>query len=162
MLRLKQFFLLLFLGWLAVVLEVGLLNGLTANKRIIELLLIVIFYAILFCDFFPGIFLVISLSYIRDIFTGSYVGTNIVVGLTIFGFLQLIHNKLNENGKFFQVIFTFLAMITWHLAMKFILGLWDGLILIILKSVLNSLFAPFIYAKLRGIDDIILERQKGI
>jgi len=146
-------------GLMAVVVEVGFFNKLTYHHRIIDLLVIMILYTMLFVDITPAIFLIIWLSYLRDIFTGQYSGVNIMAGLILYSVFLLLREKLNEEDKYFQMLFTFIIMILWIVLVNIvIMGTGLRSFDIIIKVMVNAIIAPFIFQLLRrgekGIENV--------
>ncbi len=86
-------------GWIAGIIEVGLLNRLTLSHRVVDLLLLLIYLTMLFVDITPAIFLMVWLGFLRDLFTGQYIGSNILSALLIYAVLLLVREKLNEGNK---------------------------------------------------------------
>jgi len=158
-LRIRQVLFMAIAGLMAVVVEVGFFNKLTYHHRIIDLLVIMILYTMLFVDITPAIFLIIWLSYLRDIFTGQYSGVNIMAGLILYSVFLLLREKLNEEDKYFQMLFTFIIMILWIVLVNIvIMGTGLRSFDIIIKVMVNAIIAPFIFQLLRrgekGIENV--------
>lgn len=140
-------------GFIAEIIQIGFLNEITIGYRVIDLLLLLIFYTMLFVDITPAIFLIIYLGFLRDIFTGQYIGANIFCGLSIYAIFLLIHEKLNEEDKYFQIIFTIIAILLWMLLLNLIIfrrgvNIFD----IILKVTINGILASFFYRAMKQVE----------
>lgn len=143
-------------GFIAEVIQIGFLNKLTFGYRIIDLLLLLIFYTMLFVDVTPAIFLIVWLGFLRDLFTGQYIGANILSGLCIYASFLLLQEKLNEEDKYFQIIFTVIVTFLWMLLLNLIIfrnavNIFD----IILKGSINGFLAPFLFRAVKHAEDKI-------
>ncbi len=151
-------------GWIAGIIEVGLLNRLTLSHRVVDLLLLLIYLTMLFVDITPAIFLMVWLGFLRDLFTGQYIGSNILSALLIYAVLLLVREKLNEGNKYFQIIFTVIVTFLWMLLLDLII-LQTGFYIfdIILKCAINGFLAPFLFGGIKRIEDkienVFKERQ---
>ncbi len=158
----RKIVLVLIAGWIAGIIEVGLLNRLTFGHRIIDLLLLLIYWTMLFVDVTPAIFLIVGLGFLRDLFTGQYIGANILSGLLIYAVLMLVRGKLNEEDKYFQIIFTGFVTFLWILLLNLVI-LKRGFYIfdIILKCAINGCLAPFLFVGIKRIEDKIEDVFEG-
>jgi len=143
-------------GFIAEIIQIGLLNELTFGYRIIDLLLLLICYTMLFVEITPAIFLIVWLGFLRDLFTGQYIGTNVLSGLLIYAVFLLVREKLNEEDKYFQMIFTWMVTFFWISLLNLIifrigLNIFD----IILKGTFNGFLAPFLFIAVKRAEDKI-------
>ncbi len=143
-------------GFIAEIIQIGLLNEITFGHRIIDLLLLLIYYTMLFVDVTPALFLIIYLGFLRDIFTGEYIGANILSGLCIYAIFLLMREKLNEEDKYFQIIFTVIVTLLWMLLLNLIIFRREvNIFAIILKCTVNGFLTPFLFRAIKQIEDRI-------
>jgi cell shape-determining protein MreD len=143
-------------GFIAEIIQIGLLNELTSGYIMVDLLLLLIYWTMLFVDITPAIFLITWLGFLRDLFTGNYIGANIICGLSIYSIFLLAREKLNEEDRYFQIIFTGIVTFLWMLSLNLIIlktgvNIFD----IILKGIINGLLAPFLFKGIKQIEDKI-------
>lgn len=142
-------------GFIAEIIQIGLLNELTFGHRIIDLLLLLICYTMLFIDVTPAIFLIIYLGFLRDVFTGQHIGANILSGLLIYAIFLLMREKLNEEDKYFQFIFTVIATLLWMLLLNLIIFRRGADVFLIFKGIINGVIAPFLFRAIKKFEDKI-------
>lgn len=152
----RKIILILITGFIAEIIQIGLLNRITFGYRTIDLLLLLIYFTMLFVDITPAIFLIIWLGFLRDIFTGQYIGANILSGLCIYAIFLLMREKLNEEDKYFQIIFTVIVTLLWMLLLNLIIfRRGTNIFNIILKGTINGVLAPFLFRAIKQVEDKI-------
>lgn len=154
--QIRKIIILLALGFLNSVFEVSLINKITWGEHIFDLILLIIYYTMLFVDVTPAIFLICILAFFRDIFTGQYIGANIISSLILYSLFLIFREKFNEEDRYFQIIFTFLMLIFLYLILKLILpstsmNVFD----IILKGGINGLLAPYMFKFIKWIEKLV-------
>lgn len=162
--RISSIILIFLGGWFAGIIEISLLNKISNSKSVIDLILLTIYFTMLFMDITPAIFLIVWLGFLRDIFTGQYIGANVFTGLSLYALFLFIREKVNEEDKIFQITFVALLTFLWMIFLnRIIFQISFSPLNLLLKCIINAAIAPvfFKFFKLLDawIEDVFERRQ---